>query len=212
MKKHIISVLVLLTLVMAPLFAQLDLKEKAQLVGVQLESKPGAVKDETATDISFIFIDRPTAYYHNLKDSVLTIEFYDAVISDQELTPIKEAPFSNSIITKEKVNVNKDIEGLQAEYKDIVRVVLTLQPEVKIDYTMTDDYNVVTFTSFWTKSGKLKTTVTGSKSRTWMWVVGGVVGVSGGVVAYLLTRPTDDGGEDPKADWDPTPPALPTAP
>ena len=196
-----------------PVFSQLDLKEKAQLVGVQLESKPGATKDETMTDISFIFIDRPTAYYHSQKDNVLSVEFYDAVIGAEELPKIKQPPFTDCVIAMEKMDVNKDIEGMAPEFKDVVRVVFTLEAGVQIDYTMTDDFNVVTLSSAWSKTGSIVSKKTQKKSKLWMWIVGGVVGVSGATAAYLLlTQETETGGDTTTPPWNPPEPRLPPKP
>ena len=195
-----------------PVFSQLDLKEKAQLVGLQLESRPGATKDETMTDISFIFIDRPTAYYHNLKDNILAVEFYDAVIGSEELPRIKQPPFTDCKIANEKLNVNKDIEGMAPDFKDVVRVTFALEAGVQIDYTMTDDFNVVTLSSTWSKTGSIVTKRTTQKSKMWMWIVGGVVGVSGAAAAYLvLTQKTDTVVKTPEI-WDPPEPRLPPKP
>jgi hypothetical protein len=208
------SLLIVLSfLLVLPVFSQLDLKEKAQLVGVQLESKPGATKDETMSDISFIFIDRPTAYYHSQKDNTLTVEFYDAVIGAEALPRIKQPPFTDCMIANEKLNVNKDIEGMAPDFKDVVRVTFTLEAGVQIDYTMTDDFNVVTLSSTWSKTGSIVSKKTQKKSKLWMWIVGGVVGVSGAAAAYLLltgeTTPPQDTITPP---WDPALPDLPPTP
>ena len=195
-----------------PVFSQLDLKEKAQLVGVQLESKTGATKDETMTDISFIFIDRPTAYYHSQKDNVLTVEFYDAVIGAETLPRIKEQPFTDCMIAMEKMNVNKDIEGMAPEFKDVVRVAFTLEAGVQIDYTMADDFNVVTLYSTWSRTGSIVSMKTAKKSKLWMWVVGGVVGVSGAAATYLILSQKSDTVEKNPEKWDPPEPRLPPKP
>jgi hypothetical protein len=194
-------------------YSQIDLKEKAQLLGIQLDEKQGATEEEKLTDISFIFIDQPSAYYHHRKENLLTIEFYDAVLGEEELPAIDQPPFTSCKILQDKVDVNKDIEGLAPDLKDVVRIELTIEEGIEMDLTLTDDFNVISLSTVWTKGGKIVTKKTTKKSRWWMWVVGGVVGATGGVVGYLMTRPTDedDGGQDSTI-WNPLPPTLPDIP
>jgi hypothetical protein len=93
-------------------------------------------------------------------------------------------------------------------------VVFSLKEGVQMDYTATDDFNVITVATSWTLGGKLVTTQTRKKSRLWIYMVGGVVGAAAGAVAYLITRPptdtTDNGGGEPE--WDPALPSLPQTP
>src|SRR3989339_926862 len=178
-------------LVCAPIFSQLDLKQKAQLVGIQVDEKPGASENEKLTDISFIFVDKPSAYYHNYKDGVLTIDFYDAQMGEEKLPDITQAPFSGSTIGIDKIDVNKDIEGMQPLFKDIVRVTLPVLQGLDIDFTMADDFNVVTLSTVWTKGGKLaeKSKKTTTKKYTWMWITGGVVGATTATILYFFLQP-----------------------
>ena len=196
-----------------PLFAQLDLKEKAQLVGMQVDEKPGATEKEKLTDVAFIFTGKPSAYYHTYKDSILTIDFFDAEPGEEKLPDITQAPFSGCSITRDKVDVNKDIEGMEPLLKDVVRITLPVQSGISIDYTLADDFNVVTLSTVWAKGGKIVSGVTNIKTKTKVMIIGGVVGVTGGVIAYIFLRPDKpiDGGKiDPE--WDPAPPALPPVP
>jgi len=202
------GVLVLISLIIA----QLDLKEKAQLLGIQVEEKPGATEQEKLTDVSFIFIDQPSAYYHNKKDSLLTIDFYDAILSEEKLPTIEQSPFMTSRITQTKIDVNKDIEGLAPEMKDIVRIDFIIEKDIEIDLTLTDDFNVITLSTVWTKGGKLVTKKTTKKSRAWMYVVGGIVGITAGTIGYIFatSEPPPPGTSD--TSWNPPPPDLPNIP
>ncbi|MFH0920829.1 MAG: hypothetical protein V1913_10750 [Fibrobacterota bacterium] len=207
---------VLLIFLSAPLFSQLDLKQKAQLVGIQVDEKPGVTEKEKLTDISFIFVDKPSAYYHNFKDGLLVVDFYDAQLGEEKLPDITQAPFTGSTIAIDKIDVNKDIEGMQPLFKDIVRVTLPVQQGLDIDFTMSDDFNVVTLATVWTAGGKLgeKSRKTGKKSYKWMWITGGVVGVTTGTVLYFFLSNQDgtDNNDKGPGEWDPAAPALPPQP
>ena len=207
-----IALLLLFSLAFPPPFAQLDLKEKAQLVGLQVEEKQGASAEEKITDISFIFVDKPSTYNHSQEGSLLTLEFYDATLGDEPLEKIEGGPFSDTKISAEKVDVNK-IEGMSPELKDVVRVEFTLKEGVQMDYTATDDFNVITVSTAWTLGGKLVTKQTAKKSRLWVWVVGGVVRLTACGVAALLLRPeAGDTTTPPDEGWDPPLPTLPQTP
>jgi hypothetical protein len=196
-----------------PVYSQLDLKEKAQLVGIQVDEKPGATEKEKLTDVAFIFTGKPSAYYHTYKDSILTIDFYDAEPGEEKLPAVNQAPFTGCTIAKDKVDVNKDIEGLEPLLKDIVRVTLPVDKAVSIDYTLSDDFNVITLSTVWTKGGQIVSKKTQKKSKMWVYIAGGIVGATAGVVTYIFLQP--NGGNNGKIvppGWDPAPPALPPTP
>jgi len=203
--------LLLLLLLPLSLPAQLDLKEKAQLVGMQVDEKPGATDKEKLTDVAFIFTGKPSQYFHTFKDNVLTIEFYDAQPGEEKLPDVRQAPFDGCTIAKDKVDINKDIEGLQPMLKDIVRVTLPVQKDVAIDYTLSDDFNVITLSTVWSKGGAIKNLKTQKKSRAWMYVAGGIVGITAGTVAYLFFKAPPESSKVDKNDrpWDPAAPGLP---
>jgi hypothetical protein len=213
--KHIYTFLFMVSILISsmPVFSQLDLKEKAQLVGIQVDEKPGATEKEKLTDVAFIFTGKPSAYYHTFKDNVLVIDFYDAEPGEEKLPDITQAPFSGCTIAKDKIDANKDIEGLQPLLKDIVRVTLPVQKELAMDYTLSDDFNVITLSTVWSKGGKIVSKKTQTKTRTIMLIGGGVVGVTAGVIAYFFLKPEDNGGKtEVPPDWNPAPPTLPNNP
>lgn len=207
------AVLIALFLFTANVFAQLDLKEKAQLMGVQIDERDGTKKGVKKTDVSFIFTGKPTQYFHIFRDSTLELQFYDAVVGDEKLQDIAQAPFmAGGTITTERLNVNKDIEGLSPLFKDVVRVVLPIEKGVYLDFTVSDDYNVITLKTDWSKTVKVGGTYTATKTKTRAIIIGSVVGVTGGVIAYVLFGQDGKGGEDGEKPWEENPPALPNVP
>ncbi len=202
------------SLLCLPVFSQLDLKEKAQLIGIQIEDKKGATEQEMLSDVSFIFISQPSAFYHQRKDSLVTIEFYDATLGEEPIPSIIQSPFVNSWVSVDKVDVNAGIEGLKADFKDVVRVSLEIEKGIDIDFTMSQDFNVFTLATVWSKTGKTATTLTQKKSnkKAWIWMAGGSAVLIGGVVGVLLIA-NDDGDGTKTAVWPvPAPPSLPPAP
>jgi hypothetical protein len=209
-KKHLVLAGIL-CLGIIYLNAQLDLMEKAQLIGIQVDEKEGATPDEKLTDVSFIFIEQPSAYYNSFRENVLTIDFYDAILGEESLPKIEQPPFTLCDISQTKIDVNKDIEGLAPDLKDVVRITLNVDPKVKIDFTLTDDFNVISLSTVWAKEGKkVVTRKTKKKTKTWMWIAGGLVGASVGAVTYFfLTTEDDKPKEEEEEPWEPIPPDLP---
>ncbi|MBL8028483.1 MAG: hypothetical protein JNL74_18815 [Fibrobacteres bacterium] len=208
------AVFLALFLFSANIFAQLDLKEKAQLMGVQIDERDGTKKGVKKTDVSFIFTGKPTQYFHIFRDSTLELQFYDAVVGDEKLQDIAQAPFmAGGTIATERLNVNKDIEGLSPLFKDVVRVVLPIEKGVYLDFTVSDDFNVITLKTDWSKTVKVGGTYTTTKTKTKAIILGSVVIVTGGVIGYVLLS-DDNGGEEPDGTvWqDAGPPPLPTIP
>jgi hypothetical protein len=195
--------------VFIPLSAQIDLKEKAQLLGIQVDEKKGATEEEKLTDISFIFIERPSAYYHQRKDNLVIIEFFDAVLGEEELPAINQSPFANCKVCQEKVDVNREIEGLAPDFKDVVRVELAIEKGVNIDLTLTDDFNVISLSTTWTQGGEIVTEQTKEKSPKGKWILGSSLGAGLGTTAAILILI----GNDPRLPdipiWNPEPPDLP---
>ncbi|OGJ85674.1 MAG: hypothetical protein A2268_16875 [Candidatus Raymondbacteria bacterium RifOxyA12_full_50_37] len=201
---------------LGPVFSQIDLKEKAQLIGIQPDERKGATEQEHQTDIAFIFMSQPSAYYHQRKENTIIIEFYDAMLGEDPLSPIAVPPFASSKVSNEKVDVNAGIEGLQADLKDIVRVELTFDEGVELDLTLNQDFNVITLATVWSRGGKLKSAVTTRKSKTWIWMIGGFVGITGAAVGVLYSTGVIGGKEDTVVTnngWKPPPlPGIPTPP
>jgi hypothetical protein len=209
--KNIAIVLVML-LMSVTIYAQLDLKEKAQLMGVQIDERDGARAGVKKTDVSFIFTGKPTQYFHIFRDSTLELQFYDAVVGDEQLQDIAQAPFvAGGTVVTERLNVNKDIEGLSPLFKDVVRVVLPIEKGVYLDFTVSDDYNVITLKTDWSKTVKVGGTYTASKTKTRAIIIGGVVGVTAGVIGYVLFG-TDKVIKEEVVDWNPEAPSLPNIP
>ncbi len=201
----------LLYLLVALPFAQLDLKEKAELMGVQVDERQGDKAGVQKTDVSFIFSGRPTQYFHTFRDSVLELQFYDAVLGDEKLPEVAQAPFvSGGVVTQERLNVNKDIEGLSPLFKDVVRVLLPVEKGISWDFTVTDDFNVITLKTIWSRTVKVGSELTQTKTRTKAIIIGSVVGVTAGVIAWVL-RP-EEGPKTKEGDWVMDPPTLPPVP
>jgi hypothetical protein len=167
---------------------QIAFKEKAQLYRIRVQEKVSGMGEARFSELSFIFIDQPSAYYHYQNENLLTIEFHDAVLCKGEPPATIQSPFADCRIFQGKVNINRGIKDLVPDFKDVLRIDLTIEDGVKMDLTSSIDFNVVTLSTAWTKSAKILFDKPEERSKWWVWVVGGVVGATGGIIAYLMTR------------------------
>jgi hypothetical protein len=165
--------------------------QNAVLEGLQLSSQAGTEPGEKVVTGYFIFRDKPSSYFYELKqkEKTLVFEFYDSEKGASPIPSTSEDPILGFSIDQKKVDVNKEVTGLNPEWHDVIVVTLKLRklPIVTVDA----EYNITTFTYKWTTDpAKVeKYTVKEKKNQVWVWTgVGlGVVGAVG-VTAYLLTR------------------------
>jgi hypothetical protein len=162
----------------------------AVIEGVQISAEPGERPGEKIISGYFIFKDKPSSYFYEvkLKDKQIVFEFNDTRTSGAPVPSVAEPPIKGFTVEDRKINVNKDIKGLKPEYHNQIRVIFNAfaVPIIRV----TDEYNVISFSYKWTTdSTKLdKYVIKPAKKWPW-WVGGGTVVAGGGVAAWVLTRP-----------------------
>jgi len=162
----------------------------AVIEGVQISSEPGGRPDEKVITAYFIFRDKPSSYFYEVKvkEKKVIFEFNDTRTSGAPVESVSEPPIKGFTVEDRKINVNKDIKGLRPEYHSQIRVVFTA--DAVPDINVSDEYNVISFSYKWTTdSSKLDQYVIKPR-KIWPWFVGtGTVLAGGGVAAWVLTRP-----------------------
>jgi hypothetical protein len=165
--------------------------QNAVLEGVQLSSEAGKEPGEKVVSCYFIFRDKPSSYFYEMKraEKRLVFEFNDAEKGGSPIQSAAEAPILGFMIDQKKVDVNKDVRGLNPEFHDMVSVSFNLDNIPNI--TVNDEYTVISFTYKWTtdpsKAGKYAV----KDNKTWIYAgsAGGLVALGGGILAWYLLRP-----------------------
>jgi len=162
----------------------------AVIEGVQISGEPGERPDEKVISCYFIFRDKPSSYFYEVKvkEKKIIFEFNDTKTSEAPIPSVAEPPITGFTVEERKINVNKDIKGLRPEYHNQIRVVFNVYavPNIHVN----DEYNVISYSYKWTiDSLKLDQYVI-KPPKVWpWWVGGGTLAAGGGVVAWILLKP-----------------------
>jgi hypothetical protein len=176
----------------APTYAQdaTAVVQNAILEGIQFSSEDGKEPGEKVVTCYFIFKDKPSSYFYEVKkkQKKLMFEFNDTQKGDSPVPSLKEVPIEGFQIEQKKIDVNKEVKGLNQEWHDLIAVTFDLRKIPQID--VKDEYTVISFTYKWTtdplkeKNYEIKDE---SKNNLVVWgSIGGLGLVGGGVAAYYI--------------------------
>jgi hypothetical protein len=167
-----------------------DVIQNAVLEGIQISSEAGAVRGEKTVTCYFIFKDKPSSYFYEIKkkNKKLVFEFNDTQKGTSPIPTSSEPPLEGFEIEQKKVDVNKEVKGLNQEWHDLVSVSFDLSKLPQID--VKDEYNVISFSYKWTTDqGKEKDYELPQDNRNKIVVLGtaGATGlIGGGLLWYFL--------------------------
>ncbi len=184
--------------------------QNAILEGIQLSSEPGEKSHEKIISGYFIFRDEPTSYFYetNLKEKKIVFEFNDTEMGTSPIPSAKEPPIEGFRIEQTKINTNADIQGLNPEWHDVVRVSFFMEAIPHI--VVKDEYSIVSFSFKWsTDPERRKEYVQENKTgKVILFSVLGLGAVGGGLLAYFLSK----SGEPEEEPEQPLPVDLPQRP
>ena len=187
----------------APLYAQPSsgIVQNAVLEGIQFSSEPGKEPEEKVITCYFIFRDKPSSYFYEVrkKTKKLVFEFNDTQKGTSPVASQKETPIEGFEIEQKKIDVNKEVRGLNQEWHDLISVSfdLSMLPQVHVS----DEYNVISFSYKWTTDPlKIKNYVMQDDGKKNLVILGSAgTLVIGSALVYLLwpkTPPHVDGPLD----------------
>ena len=162
--------------------------QNAIIEGVQLTAEPGSVPDEKIVAGYFIFRDKPSSYFYEvkLKEKKLIFEFNDTKVGSSPVPTASESPIKGFVIEQGKIDVNKAVKGLKPEWHDLIRVVFDLEavPEVHVN----DEYSIISFSFKWSTdpSKQAKYTVKDQTPKVILWSSASVGGIALGVATYFF--------------------------
>lgn len=164
--------------------------QSAIIEGVQLTSEPTNVPDEKIVSGYFIFRDKPTSYFYEvkLKEKKLIFEFNDTRVGSSPVPSVSEPPIKGFVIEQGKIDVNKAVKGLKPEWHDFIRVVFDLEavPEIHVS----DEYSIISFSFKWTTNpDKIdKYIVKDNTPKVILFSSASVGGLAFGAITYFLLR------------------------
>ena len=165
--------------------------QNAIIEGVQLTAEPGALPDEKVVAGYFIFRDKPSSYFYEVKlrEKKLIFEFNDTRVGASPVPTASEPPIKGFVIEQGKIDVNKAVKGLKPEWHDLIRVIFDLDavPDVHVN----DEYSIISFSFKWSSDPQkqVKYTVKDQTPKVILWSTAGLGGIALGAVAYLFLRP-----------------------
>jgi len=178
-----------------------NLLQNAVLEGVQISAEAGSEQGEKIVTCYFIFKDKPTSYFYEIKKKTkkLIFEFNDTQKGTSPIASAAEPPLVGFEIEQKKVDVNKEVKGLNQEWHDLISISFDLTKIPRID--VKDEYNVISFSYKWTTDpGKEKDYEIREDSRSKIVVLGSVGAgglIAGGILWYFLTQKSSAGPEGP---------------
>jgi len=147
--------------------------QNAVIEGIQLSSEPGKEPGENIVTCYFIFRDKPSSYFYEVKKGTkkLVFEFNDTQKGSSPIPSTKQTPIEGFEVEQRKIDINKEVKGLTPEWHDLVSVSFSLSAIPQIN--VTDEYNVISFSYKWSndpakaakyavKEGKTNGVVVGS--------------------------------------------------
>jgi hypothetical protein len=172
----------------APVQTNQEMIQDAELEGIQFSSENGKVAGEKVVTCYFIFRDKPSSYFYEVrkKSRKIIFEFNDTKKGTSPIPSLKESPIEGFTIEEKKVDVNKEVKGLTAEFHDLIVISFDMRKIPPIE--VKDEYNIISFTYKWTTDQLQENKYAvkdDSKRNLVVWgSVGGVALIGGGLLIY----------------------------
>jgi hypothetical protein len=164
--------------------------QNAIIEGIQLSSEDTDVPGEKIISGYFIFRDKPSSYFYEVKlrEKKIVFEFNDTRTGSSPVPSASELPIKGFKIVQDKVDVNKEVKGLKPEWHDLIRVTFDMEaiPQIHVN----DEYSVISFSFKWsTDPAKVaQYIVKDNTPKIILWSSAGVGGLGLGTLAYFLLR------------------------
>ena len=168
--------------------------QNAVIEGIQLSSEPGKEAGENIVTCYFIFRDKPSSYFYEIKKGTkkLVFEFNDTQKGSSPVPSTSQAPITGFDVEQRKIDINKEVKGMNPEWHDLVSVSFSLSAIPQI--SVTDEYNVISFTYKWSSDPAKAAKFTAKEGKT-NWALASSLGgiglllAGGGVYWYLKHQP-----------------------
>ncbi len=165
------------------------------LEGVQILKKETGDGNKDV-NVVFLLTQKPSSYfnYYDPQKKAVVFDFYDTRIGESIIDSVREPPITTSKVESFKIDLNKEVEGLKPDIRDVVRV--SLYTPFDFGYDIQEDEGVITMSFKW--SGRTETKLKRQKSA-FYWQFPLVLAVAGGAAfaAYELWLKKEPASADP---------------
>ena len=165
--------------------------------GLQILSEPGSEPGEVVVTCYFIFRDKPSSFFYDIRegDKTLLFEFNDTKRGTAPIPVITEPPIASFKVEERRVDVNREIRGLNPEWHDQLVAVFTLQhvPHIRVS----EEYNIISFSYRWhTDPSRQADYIVKRKRSPVLPLSLTAAGVGGGFILYYVLKPRPESPED----------------
>jgi hypothetical protein len=188
-------------------YTPVNAASNAVLEGIQISSEPGKEAGENIITCYFIFRDKPSSYFYEIKrkQNKLVFEFNDTQKGTSPIPSQKQSPLESFEIEQRKIDVNKEVKGLNPEYHDQLCVTFNLSaiPQIQV----TDEYNVISFSFKWSSDPSKLNKYIAKEEKAHPALIGSVAGggvLLLGVAGYLIWKFLNPPGPEPELPLDTT--------
>ena len=93
----------------------------------------------------------PSAFfdYYDDKRKSIVLDLYDVKMGESAIDSLKEHPILGSSVEETQVDLNKDVEGLKPDLRDVIRV--SLRTNFNFEYDVEEEFGVVTLKFKWSR-------------------------------------------------------------
>jgi hypothetical protein len=178
--------------------------QNAVIESIQLSSEAGTEPGEKVVSCYFIFRDKPSSYFYEMRraEKKLVFEFNDTEKGSSPIQSAGEAPILGFTIDQKRVDVNKDVRGLNPEFHDMISVSFSLDNIPNI--TVNDEYSVISFSYKWTTDPSKAAKYAVKQGAPWAIIgsAGGLGLIGGGILIYVLVNQKEPVKPGPLPDGD----------
>ncbi len=120
---------------------------RCTLEGLKVTRK--ASENGVDINVAFLLTRKPAVYFHyfDVRKKAVVFDFYDTRMGESLFDSIREPPFTSSKVEYSRIDLNRDVSGLKADIRDVVRV--SLFTTAKPDYNVQEDESVITLSLKW---------------------------------------------------------------
>ncbi len=166
--------------------------QNAIIEGVQITTEQGQTPDEKLVSVYFIFRDKPSSYFWEIKlrENKVVFEFHDTKTGSSPVPSVSESPIKGFTIEEGKIDINKDVRGLKPEWRDRIKVIFDMEaiPEIHVN----DEFSIVSFSFKWTTDpSKIDKYIVKDNTKKIILLSSAGVGAVGlgALVIYMATKP-----------------------
>jgi len=152
------------------------------LEGVVVEIKEGETPDEKNVNIVFLLSKMTSVFFdqYDAEKKAIVLDLYDTKLGESPIDSVIQFPIKTSHIEQTEIDLNKEVEGLRPDLRDVVRIALF--SDYNVPYQVEEEFGVINLRFKWSRKIQKKL-ARDSRSLYWQVPLAATV-VGGGAFAY----------------------------